>query len=129
MPDLSSTSMHAVVCQLNTWAMQCLLEDPDQLGGVSLPVFMGWLRIYATSAVYHLMRLHHTAVLPNPVVRMIAAAAFGAVRYLIHAGTTWTPLFAAVMGFQLDELKPAIRWMLRKFTPKELRSWERKTEK
>lgn len=125
MPDLSNSSLCAVRRLLRIWEVRCLHGQPDQLGGVSLPVFHGWLYIYATRAVQRLMQLCRTRTLPDPVVRMVAAAAFGAVRYLIHAGTTWTTLLTCVTGFQLDQLRTPIRWMLYKITPHELRSWER----
>jgi hypothetical protein len=115
--------------QLQKWENQCLYGHPEEIGGVSFHVFHTFLVFYAKNATLRVTELCNSRILPESVIRLVLAAAFGAVRYMIHAGTTWTPRLASVTGYQLDQLKTAIRWMLHNFTPKELRSWERKTEK
>lgn len=123
--DPAVESLKRILQQVVVWGKQCLTK-PSQLGGVSARTFWILLFMYARRAGIALLRQRPgRRLLSETTVKRVAAAAFGAVRYVIHAGTTWTSDLERATGCTLEQLTPTIRWMLKSFTPLQLQSWNR----
>lgn len=117
------TSLKRILEQVVAWGRECLTSTAA-LGGVSARTHWVLLFMYARRAgVSVLQQPWAPEPLSERMIKQLAAAAFGAVRYVIHAGTTWTPALESATGFTLEQLAPTIRWMLKSFTPLTLQSW------
>lgn len=119
------TSVRSLLEQVIYVGNRCLTK-PDDFGGVTPRTYWALLFMYARKGGFALVQQGGGEGLSEHTIKRLAAASFGAVRYVIHAGTTWTPALQCVTGFDLEQLAPSIRWLLKTFTPVPFRSWERK---
>lgn len=131
--DGPTEDLNKVLRQTMRWSKQCLINN-HELGGISGRSFFVLLFLYARRSTQAILRksmmdrglVSYTrlTLLSDDTIKKVAAASFGAVRYLIHAGTSWTPRLERITGFSLDDLTIIIRWMLLYFTPTAFRDWE-----